>query len=772
MLFISRPRSTRFVPPIFIGATLVALFVAGSWLGRTPSLVAVVLSVIAIFLVYRQYRGQQATRRAYDAASESETRFRLLFDNVNDAVLISDAQTLQILDANKQAEHYLGYSREQLLQLSVSDLYAARNAPDLERVRKQVAESHSEIFEIEHLRADGTLVPVEVSTRYVQQADGEYFISVVRDISERRRVDAALQRSQQDLINSIESIGEGFALWDRDDRLQVFNQRVLEIMPSLAGFLEVGLAFETLLRRIAESDLISAEIGIDRWLAERRRMRREGGQHIEFTTKEGRWIRLAENRTPDGYTVGIYQDITDIKHAEEDIRYRADFDALTALPNRESFMLQLQSVIQMTHRSSALSALLFIDLDRFKNINDTMGHAIGDRLLQEAGQRILASIRGTDTLARFGGDEFTVILRDIDDAMNAARIAESIITRLSEAYHFAEQALYAGASIGITICPNDGSDSETLLRNADMAMYQAKARGRNTYQFFTQSMTASAERFVSIEKDLRSSPPDQDFVLHYQPVIALDESRVLGAEALLRWQHPQRGLVMPGEFIQVAEETQLINDLGAWVLRAACADAQAWEDPLDSLPMRLALNVSSRQFYSGFNAEFVRTVLAEHGFAAERLIVELTESILIDEDERISGVLNGIRDLGVEIAVDDFGTGYSALSYLRRFPVTMLKIDRAFVRDIESNPADADLVESIIAMARALRIRVVAEGVETEGQARLLKNMGCTSAQGYWFGRPVPAEVFAGEFASSVRREPEPGSAGDPDRQSNAADVL
>lgn len=700
-----------------------------------------------LFFVHRS-RSRQEHRAVAKAALESETSFRTLFDGANDGVFINDAQTMQILDVNRQVERYLGYAREQLVGMKVGDIYCEENSPDLARMRERAVEHGSVIFEAHHRRVDGTPVPVEVSTKLVNFGERDLFISIVRDISERKRIENALKRSQQDLINAIESISEGFTLWDQDDRLRLFNERFLSITPATRHEISIGMTFEDLVRATASKGLVEAARNPEAWIVERVRQHRSADSLIELKTLNGRHIRISEHRTPDGYIVGIYTDVTEIKEAEEHIRFRAYYDALTELPNRENFMNQLASTIRMSERTKTQSALMFVDLDRFKNINDTMGHETGDLLLQEAAKRICESVRQTDTVARFGGDEFTVILRHIDDVTSAARVAENIIQKLSRGYQLGGHTFYSGASIGITVCPTDSSDPQDLLRNADMAMYQAKAKGRNTYQFFTSAMTDRAEHFVALEKDLRRSVRSEEFSLHYQPVVRLQDASVAGAEALMRWNHPQRGYVSPAEFIPVAEETRLIVDLGAWALKEACERAGTWCAPGGGLPS-LAINVSSRQFYGGFDAPFVAAVLAETGFPAERLTLEMTESLLIEEDDRISATLDAFRQLGVGIAVDDFGTGYSALSYLRRFPVTTLKIDRAFVRDIETDTSDAKLVESIVAMARALSITVIAEGVETAAQADLLRDMGCAYAQGYLFSKPLPADAFESQWLAA-----------------------
>ena len=703
---------------------------------------ALALGLAVIAFAYTRHRHERARTAAQRQVDQAQRDFRVLFDNANDAIFVSDAASLRIVDLNAEAERHLGYRRDELLGMSVGDFHVPGGATTLEDYQASVQETGSAIFRAHHRRADGSAAAVEVSTRLVPRESGDLSISIVRDLTEREHNEAALRQSRQDLINSIESIGEGFALWDADDCLQLFNRRLLEISPQLEHVLQVGVSFEALAAHTYDAGIIVTDQPREEWLHERVRQHRNPGAPIELRNYIGRIIRMAENRTPDGHIVGIYTDITEIKQAEEQIRHRAYFDALTELPNRANFMNQLTAAVLMIERTGTLAALLFVDLDRFKNINDTMGHATGDLLLQEAGQRICGAVRQTDTVARFGGDEFTVLLRDIGDVTNAARVAEAIIARLAAAFELSGHVFYCGASIGITICPLDSRDPQVLLRNADTAMYQAKALGRNTYRFFAATMTQRAEQFVAMEKELRRAIGSDEFSLAYQPVIRIADGALGGAEALLRWQHPERGAVPPAEFIPIAEETRLIIELGAWVLRAACRDAHAWCTRADGALPRLAVNVSSRQFFGGFDGDFVRGVLAETGFPPTHLTFEMTESLLIEEDERIVAILTDFRDMGIGIAVDDFGTGYSALGYLRRFPVTTLKIDRVFVHDIETDTSDAHLVESIIAMARALRIEVVAEGVETAGQLRILGDMGCTYAQGFLYGRPTTPPDF------------------------------
>ncbi|MGE3848805.1 MAG: EAL domain-containing protein [Gammaproteobacteria bacterium] len=551
----------------------------------------------------------------------------------------------------------------------------------------------------------------------------------------------ALRRSQQDLVNAIESLAEGFALWDQDDHLKLYNQRLLEILPALDGKIRIGMSFEDLIRRMAALGVVGDE-DREAWIAQRLAQHGVANGELEVRTRAGRTVTIAERRTPDGHVVALYTDVTLLRAAEADVRYRAFFDVLTGLPNREHFMNQLRDAIAQAARGQAQFALLFLDLDRFKLVNDTFGHEQGDRLLIEAARRLRACVRHSDMVARFGGDEFTVLLRDVDDGINAAHSAEAMIAALGAPFELEGRQVHGGASVGIALYPTDGVDAHTLLRNADLAMYRAKARGRNTVRFYAEEMRARVAHAVALERDLRDALARGEFFFEYQPVVRIADGVPLGAEALLRWRHPERGVVPPAEFIPMAEETRLIERIGPWALARACEEARDWPGA-----PRLAVNVSPRQLWSGFDGAQLRTILAASGFPAERLVLELTESVLLDGERRIARVLQEFRALGVDIALDDFGTGWSAFGYLRRFPVSMLKIDRGFVARLESGGSDTHLVAAIVALGRALDLSVVAEGVENAAQAAILDGMGCEFAQGYYFGAPMAAADVAARLA-------------------------
>jgi diguanylate cyclase (GGDEF)-like protein len=454
-----------------------------------------------------------------------------------------------------------------------------------------------------------------------------------------------------------------------------------------------------------------------------------------------------------------------LKSSEEQIRYRANYDSLTRLPNRANFVEHLGEAITRDRRNHGLTALLFIDLDLFKTINDTLGHDYGDELIKQVAARIKQATRETDVVSRLGGDEFTVLLTNVSDDIHASIIAKNILGQLSRPYMLDKHEVYSSASIGITISPDDGSDTNTLLKNADMAMYEAKERGRNTFRFFTSQMTERADQFMELDKDMRRALNQNELDVHFQPIYTTHEHSLVGVEALLRWQHPQKGPISPSEFISVAEETGLIEDLGLWVLRRACSEALAWLDQDVNPEFYLSVNISMRQFKGGFDRKQLQVILSDTGFPANRLLLEITESLLMDNDSRTRDVLGEFREMGVRLAVDDFGTGYSALNYLREFPVSTLKIDRSFIHDIDLGPSQCRLVEAIIQLAHGLDLVTIAEGVENVLQNTLLTKLKCDMVQGFLHCKPIPAD----EIMTLVARN-QKGDANDDD--SSRLDVV
>jgi diguanylate cyclase (GGDEF)-like protein len=434
---------------------------------------------------------------------------------------------------------------------------------------------------------------------------------------------------------------------------------------------------------------------------------------------------------------------------ERKLRTLVHYDSLTHLPNRQLLLDRLTQAIAQATRQETLVGLLLLDLDRFKLVNDTLGHEFGDKLLTEVAQRVNGCIRDSDTLARLGGDEFVVVLNGINGAQDAAKVAKKIIERLSKPIVIEGHEVFVTTSIGISLFPNDGMDKNALITNADVAMYRAKDEGRNHFQFYTYGMNATTVEKLTLENDLRRAIERDELLLHYQPQIRLPDRKIVGVEALVRWQHPELGLIPPARFIPIAEETGLIVPIGQWVLEQACAQAKEW---LDSglPPLVVSVNMSSRQFHQEDMLATVTNALEESGLSANQLALEITESSLMLKPDDAVITLCLLHNMGVGIAIDDFGTGYSSLGHLKRFPLQSLKIDRSFVNDVTENSEDAAIVRAILAMAHSLKLKVCAEGVELEKQLEFLDDAGCDKIQGFLISKPVPAKQIAEEFLNSV----------------------
>ena len=427
---------------------------------------------------------------------------------------------------------------------------------------------------------------------------------------------------------------------------------------------------------------------------------------------------------------------------EQEVVYLSYHDAVTGLPNRLFLLNRLEIALDVTTRPHSPIALLLLDIDQFKVINDSLGHEAGDALLIAVAQRLQQTVRrGEEFIARLGGDEFVILLKEFAGVAEVARRAKELLYSLQEPLILNSHTVRVTASIGISIFPEDGSGANMLLRNADLAMYRAKGEGRNTYRFFDQAMNRQAMKRLELESHLRQAIVNQEFVLYFQPKVTLSDRMVVGAEALIRWQHPQQGLISPMDFIPLAEETGLIIPIGAWVLREACIQTQRWQEA-GFTQFTIAVNLSARQFFQQDLVEQIEGVLRDTGLAPSALEIELTESIVMANPENAIILLRHFRDLGIRVSVDDFGTGYSSLSYLKKLPITCLKIDRSFISDLATDSDDAAIVQTIIALARVLRLEVVAEGIDAEAQVVRLNEYDCTMGQGYLFARPLPADEF------------------------------
>jgi diguanylate cyclase (GGDEF)-like protein/PAS domain S-box-containing protein len=465
--------------------------------------------------------------------------------------------------------------------------------------------------------------------------------------------------------------------------------------------------------------------------------------------RDGREIYVEDTVAPihdrEGQVTGsviVFRDVSETRAMTEQIAHDAEYDSLTGLPNRLLLHDRVGQAVAQARRHMCQTAVLFLDLDGFKHINDSLGHSTGDKLLQSIAKRLLDCVRVPDTVSRQGGDEFVVLLPEIQRAEDAAIAAKRMLKAVAEAHSIDLLDLHITTSIGVSIFPDDGEDAETLIKNADTAMYQAKENGRKSYRFFKPEMNVRAVERQSIEEHLRHAVERKEFVLYYQPKVNLKTGAISGAEALIRWMHPTRGMVPPLQFIPIAEDSGLILPIGDWVMREACWQAKIWEN--SGMPkMTMAINVSAVQFRSEGFLEGIFHILDETGLDPKLLEFEVTESVLMQRAEFTTTILKALRDLGIQVSVDDFGTGYSSLSYLQKFPLDAIKIDQSFVRQITTTPEETTLVSAIISMGQSLKLRVIAEGVETLEDVDFLKNHLCDEAQGYFYSRPVPAEQFS-----------------------------
>ena len=554
---------------------------------------------------------------------------------------------------------------------------------------------------------------------------------VVRKLSHQHRTSKQrLSLEKQRLDTAVNNMTQGLLLFDAKQQLVICNKRYLEMYGLSADVVKPGCSFREVIAHRKETGSFVGDI--DQYVEVVLRDIRHRNAMI-ISTPDGRSIQIVNEPVADGGWLATHEDITERRSAEARITHLAHYDALTDLPNRTLFHERLTRELSHAAPDRQL-AVLYIDIDEFKSVNDSLGHMIGDELLKSVAASLAACARKTDFVARLGGDEFAIVQTGIDDIDDVMILVSRIFQAIRTPYQCLGHQVTADASIGIALAPRDGSDTEQILKNADLAMYAAKAAGRRTYRFFEAAMEAEVRARRSLEMDLRQALVDGGFEVYYQPCLDLQTNAITGCEALVRWRHPQRGMISPAEFIPLAEDTGLINQLGEWVLTTACREASNWPGNI-----RLAVNVSPIQFRSGTLALKVMGTLAESGLAASRLELEITEAVLIRDDEAALAVLHDLRAIGVRIALDDFGTGYSSLSYLQRFPFDKIKIDRCFITDIAEPEGSSSIVRAVVNIAADRQMTTTAEGVETEQQRDLLRELGCSEMQGYLFSPPKPA---------------------------------
>ena len=574
-------------------------------------------------------------------------------------------------------------------------------------------------------------------------------VATFEDITQRKQAEQALAASELKLQAALMNMSQGLLMLDAEGKMTLFNPRFAEIF---------GLPQDQNLQGMAAPELMALATSItgvrfvdpENTLAHVENVFRgaEAESFVELLN-DGRRIANTLRRMPSGGIVATFEDITEKLLAEEKIRHLAHYDALTNLPNRVAFYDQMDTIMKHLRRAESIG-VLSLDLDHFKAVNDTLGHPIGDRLLQEAAQRMQSCLRDGDIAARLGGDEFAILQVPVEKPANVTALATRLIEVVGAPYDLDNRAVSVGVSIGIALAPSDGDEPDTLIKNADLALYRAKVDGGGVYRFFEAEMDARMQARRVIELDLRRAISNGDeFELLYQPIVDVKTRKIASCEALVRWHHPERGLVMPMEFIPVAEATGLIVQLGKWVLQHACAEAARWPNDI-----AVAVNLSPAQFKSKNLVPAVISVLAASGLPASRLELEITELVLLEESEGAFAVLNQLHDLGIRIAMDDFGTGYSSLGYLRRFPFSTIKIDQSFIRDLPGKEDSLAIVRAVVGLSSSLGIKTIAEGVETEEQLASITSEGCTESQGFLFSKPrssTEVRQMLGEQAAAAR---------------------
>lgn len=672
------------------------------------------------------------TRREQKAKQEAEQRYQALIDQSLVGIYILQQEVFVYV--NSKLEAILGYPAEELLGGNMQQILLAGELP---RIKRQIASSRKDDVQTMHfttrtLRKNGEVVDVEVHSRVFDYQGKKAIIGVVVDISDRVAADANLKLAAKVFENS----AEGILILDAEKHIIAVN----EAFTRITGFSEreaIGKYSRIFRSSLARDEMLQALSSDGHWQGEMADIRKNG---------EGYPADLSISIVKDGdgvlsNYVAVFSDVTVRKQAEERLQFLANHDPLTRLPNRSSLIANLGKFLHGAVDKSDPIAVMFIDLDRFKLINDSFGHQTGDELLREISDRLLRVVGERGMLARLGGDEFTLIVKRFHDQADLAHLAEQILSVLGRPMFLEEHEVYVTGSIGISVFPTDGQDAKTLLKNADVAMYRAKESGKNTYQFFDAEMNAQAFERLVMENGLRQAMERGEFELYFQPQVFARSRALAGVEVLIRWHHPQWGVIAPGRFIPLAEETGLIKPIGNWVLEEACRQIAEWDQQGIEVP-RVAVNLSARQFEDATLLQNVTHALQMSGVKADRLELELTESMIMHAPAEATHLLKELKSLGVWLSIDDFGTGYSSLSYLKKFPLDTLKIDRSFVDGLPADVDNAAIAEAVLAMARKLQLAVVAEGVENAEQADFLADNGCEILQGYHFGKPVPSSEF------------------------------
>ncbi|OYU00378.1 MAG: hypothetical protein CFE40_03495 [Burkholderiales bacterium PBB1] len=701
--------------------------------------------------------------RIQDGVSELAQReddFRNLYEKAP-VLMHSVGIDRRLLSVNDEWLARLGYERSEVLGRPSTDFLTPESCRYAEEVVIPMFLKQGFLRDVDYqmVTKSGEVLDVQLSAIWQRDAHGRPVrtLSVIKETTEQRRLAAELVAEKERIEVTLQSIGDGVVTTDEQGRITYMNPVAEQLVGRRLDEAR-GLAFSAVVHMfddIAGAPLLSP---IENCLYGKR----VAGvpQSAVLRDRHGKEYGVQNSVAPilgkNGMLIGavmVFQDVSEARALSQRLAYLAHHDSLTDLPNRVLFQDRVHQACQFALRHRTRFAVIFMDLDHFKHVNDSLGHAVGDELLKKVSQRLTSTLRGSDTVCRLGGDEFVMLLSDIGGPEDVGEVAKKILREVGVPCVLEGTEVNVGISLGIAVFPSDGDDPETLMKHADAAMYRSKREGRNRYQFFSRAVDQAASARLRLEADMRRGLAEGQFVAHYQPIIDAATGKPVALEALARWDRPEHGLQSPLVFITVAEESGLIVPLGAAMLRCACEQLRAWQGtPLGHIT--IAVNVSPVQLaHAGF-IEMVADTLQSTGVAGAQLAFEITESTLMTDPDATLGLLQRIKTLGIRIAVDDFGTGYSSLSHLKRFPVDSVKIDRSFVRDLETDPDDRELVKAIVAMSRSLRLRVVAEGVETDVQSEMLTAMGCTSLQGFLYARPADAATVGRWLQAAMAGQP------------------
>ncbi len=733
-----------FVNQVFpLAYPLISFFVLARVNRSYPVLSTILFALAFMAFALRVLVIQQRQARSKEALHESESAYRLLFDSNPLPMWVFERKTLKFLAVNEAASRQYGFSSREFLTMTIADIRPVEDLPALTEATAKPLHGLQDATTWRHRKKDGAIIDVEIIAHDLNFHGIEAELIAARDVSERKRTEQMLHDSENKYRVLFEDSADANWLLDSTGFLDC-NSAALRMFGYSAGSEMMHPADispptqpDGTSSRVRAEERIAAALhnGTDRF--EWSHQRKNG----DVFPAEVCLTALTLGGKPR--LLATVRDISDRKLAEKRIQFLAYYDALTGLPNRTLLKDRVTKALAAARRQEHKVALLFLDLDRFKDINDSLGHSVGDLLLQEVAERLKKWGRDQDTVARLSGDEFLITLTEVKNVTDVAVAAERLMDAMTSEFIVQGHTLNVSCSIGISVFPEHGADGETLIKNADAAMYSAKDCGRNNYRFFTADMNAQVVERLTLESKLRLALANEELFLQYQPQVDVVTGRITGLEALLRWQHPELGLVPPDRFIRIAENSGLIVPIGEWVLRTACSQAQKWQ--AEGLPaVTMAVNVSAIQFRQEGFCELLRRVFRETGLAPQCLELELTESLLLANADLMLPVVQELTAMGVKLAIDDFGTGYSNFTSLRQFRISKLKIDRSFIRDVAINPDDAAITVAVISMAKSLRLKVTAEGVENEEQVSFLRTHHCDEIQGYYFSKPLTADK-AGE---------------------------